>query len=440
MFIVLIQPLTHGRSTVRPLGLGYLSSALLQKGHKVRIIDNDIYKMTGKELAQKVISLAPDIAGITTNILNKWNALELGNLLSKDIMHIAFGGAQASLFPEWFLKKKNFFALRGEGEKNFALFAEYVSGSRPIEEVKGLSFINDSGVLVNNPPQELEENLDNILFPNTDLFEMDKYRIKFEGEYSTNIISSRGCPFKCIFCYHRLNGKFRQRSPENVIKEITLLKNKYGYGAFKFFDDNFTLRKKFVIDLSEKLIKEKTGIYWQCLSSSRNVDEEMLRIMYRSGCRQISFGIESGSEKSLKLMGKSATVEHNKKAIALCRKIGIRSKAYITIGYPWETKDDFKMTCVFLRKNPPDFVQAFLVFPFPKTDLENMVKERGSIIDYDALRGARDLNIPCFETDDFKKSDLIDWRSRIMDEHKRALTSIKFKKVFYEFANIFKKR
>lgn len=438
--IILVQPFTHGKSTVRPLGLGYLASHLISGGYRVRVIDNDIYKLEHKDLAERIIFYSPDVVGITTNLLNKWNAVELAGLLKDRIGYIVFGGPEASLYPEWFLREGNWFVSRGESEKGLLEFMEYVEGASALEGIKGFSFLNNRNEVINNPARELEEDLDNILFPDTKLFEMDKYKSKFEGVYSTNIISSRGCPFKCIFCYHRLNGRFRQRSPENVIDEIKLLKERYGYGAYKFFDDNFTLKKTFIYEFCEKVLKENIKIYWQCLSSARNVDEDMLKLMRRSGCRQISFGIESGSARSLKMMGKSSRVEDNARIIDLCRQVKIRSKAYITIGYPWEQDEDFMLTVSFIKEHTPDYVQAFIVYPFFNTDLERLVTQGGYHIDYEIIKGVRDLDVPSFETENFKKEDLINWRRRIVEAHREGLGRPGLKKIVHGFKRIIKKK
>lgn len=438
--IVLVQPFTHGRSTVRPLGLGYLASHLIKGGYRVSVIDNDIYRLSGKDLADRIISCSPDVAGITTNLLNKWNAIELAGILKDRVGYIVFGGPEASIRPEWFLREKNYFVSRGESEKGFAEFMKYAQGQTGLEGVKGFSFLNSQNEVINNPPAELEVNLDNIFFPDTELFEMDKYTNRFEGRLSTNIISSRGCPFKCIFCYHRLNGRFRQRSPQNVIDEMRLLKKRYGYTAFKFFDDNFTLKKTFIYEFCERLLEENMGIYWQCLSSARNVDEEMLRLMRRSGCRQISFGIESGSARSLKMMGKSSRVEDNARAIDLCRKIKIKSKAYITIGYPWEGHEDFMLTIDFIKKHTPDYAQAFIVYPFSNTDLERLVMQGGYHIDYEIIKGVRDLDVPSFETTNFTKEDLVNWRRRIVEAHTDALGKWGLRKIVHGLKRKFKKK
>lgn len=439
--VLLIQPATHGRTTVRPLGLGYLSSYLLTNGYKVKIIDNDIHQYASQELRQLADAFVPEVIGITTNILNKWNAIEIAEAFSKQYPYIVFGGPQATIAPEEFLSKENYYVIRGEGEISFLNFLRAIEAKADLTDVKSLSF-KSNGNVSHNPLETPIKDLDTSPFPNINLFEFEKYKFSFQGKKSTNLITSRGCPFKCIYCYHRMNASFRQRSPENVIEEIKHLNKDYGFKAFKFFDDNFTLRKKFVVDFCEKLIKSKLKARWQCLSAAKNVGEELLKIMYKSGCRQISFGIESGCQKSLDLMGKRTTVNQNKEALRLCRKIGITSKAYIIIGFPWETKEDIRETACFLEENPSDYLQLFFATPFPNTDLEKMVLEKNYVIDTEILRGARDFNVPMFETENFTKEELIKMHKDITKTHKKKSPQLylnKFslfsslKKILYAF-------
>ncbi|NQT07204.1 MAG: radical SAM protein [Candidatus Omnitrophica bacterium] len=421
MNITFVQPYTHGRTTLRPLGLGYLAS-VLKKDHNITIIDSDVCKIPLEAVAKKALSTRPDIVGISANVLNKWTGVSLAEMLKDSVKYIVFGGPEVTLSPEFFLTRENFYLLKGDAEKTLPLFIDFVNGG-PIKKVKILSYLRD-GKIINNELIELEENLDNIPFPDTDLFEMDKYQVQLHGKKLTNIISSRGCPFKCIFCYSILNKRFRQRSPQNIIDEMKMLNKKYGYEAFKFFDDNFFMKKEFVQEFCEKLHKNRLSVYWQCQGRVKHIDKDVLKMMYRAGCRRINLGVETGSPRSLKLLRKSSTVEANARAIDLCRKAGIETKSYLTVGYPWETKADVMLTVNFLKKHPPTNIQTLIVFPFPNTELERMVREKGYKIDPNVLRGARDLDVPSYETENFTKDDLIKWRKLIIDTHKNATTPL----------------
>lgn len=400
--VLLIQPKTHGRSTVRPLGLGYLASALSAGGHVVSIFDNDLYGHTSGDIRDSVALARPDIVGITTNILNQWEARDIGRAVSGVCSSVVYGGPQATLDPASFLVSPVCQVIPGEAEETFVRFV-------------------DTGAYT---PGGLQKNLDAIPFANMDLFEWQRYRWTLDGRACTNMIASRGCPLKCIYCYHQMNAVFRQRTVGNVLMEMRLLRDHYGFGAIKFFDDTFTMRRRWVEEFCRALLTERIGMVWQCIAVSRTVDADLIRVMAEAGCRQISFGIESGSQKSLDLMGKNTTIEQNRKALLACKRAGVRTKAYLIIGLPWETADDIAATRQFVAEVRPDYVQVFFATPFPNTDLERLVEAGGYEIDREALVGARDFNIPLFETEHFSKSDLLGWRLEIMDIHRRYVQRI----------------
>ena len=399
--VLLIQPKTHGKTSVRPLGLAYLASSLLANGHSVKVFDNDIYGYRPEEIRGLERGWNPSFVGITTNILSQWNAREIGKHLSSKFL-VVYGGPQATIAPEDFVGL-NQRVLHGESERSLVALADIVEhGGNPECIVSS----------------QVEKDLDALPFPNTTLFDFQKYQWHLEGRPCTNLVTSRGCPFKCIFCYHQMNPQFRQRSPGNVIEEMNELTSDHGFRAFKFFDDNFTLSPRFVEEFCEALVRLDRGWLWQCIGAAKTITGPKAALMARAGCRHVSMGIESGSQRSLEYMGKRTTVEQNLQAVASLRKAGIKSKAYLMLGFPWETAKDFAATESFVREAKPDIIQVFFVTPFPNTDLRHLVEKAGYEVDTEALRGARDFNLPSFETENFTRADLIRWRHRILDIHR----------------------
>ncbi len=436
--VLLMQPFTHGRTTIRPLGIAYLASFLFEKTTldiEVRILDMDEKKFSDSELKSYAGEFKPDVIGITTNILNQFNALRNAELL-KDYPYVIFGGPEATLDPGHFIKHDNFYVVKGEGEVIFSNIISAVAEGRDIRQVKGITYRDSDGSLINTSQEELIKDLDALPIPNINLFNFNSYISRnMLGMYETAMISSRGCPFKCIYCYHQLNANFRQRSPANLIEEMIYYRDNYGFKAIKFFDDNFTIRRRFIVEFCEQLIKKRVGMKWSCLSAARNVDQEILNLIKKAGCWLIRFGIESGTQKTLVKIGKKTTVEQNRAAIEMCRRAGIMSKAYIMVGFPWETKEDILETGRFLRDTPPDMAQILIATPMPNTMLEAMVIEAGYSIDIDLIEGARDFNIPTFETKNFTKAELRDLHGEVIHMYK---TSPKLR--FYNFKNKFRRR
>jgi anaerobic magnesium-protoporphyrin IX monomethyl ester cyclase len=406
--VLLYQPLTHGRTSTPPLSLAYLTTYIQKNTDfdvEIIVIDNDEKKFSTEHLKRFLLKTNPVIIGVTVNILNQFNALRDAEIF-KQYPYVIFGGPQASLEPECFLKEDNFYVVKGEGELTFSNIVKNVLKEKSLVDIGGVIYRNEKQEIIENPSDQLIKDLDVLPWPDLGVFDYKKYRTSINGERSTIILTSRGCPFKCIYCYHQLNAGFRQRTTDNIIEEMLFYKNRYGINAIKFFDDNFTLRRKFVEEFCQKLIIRKIGMIWWCLSAAKNVDLKLLELMKKAGCAGISFGIESGTQKSLDLMGKRTTVEQNRQAIMSCRKAGIQSKAYIMVGFPWETKEDILKTGQFLKETTPDLAQILIVTPMPNTQLEKMVLKAGCEIDRAAIEGARDFNVPTFETENFTKEEI----------------------------------
>ena len=183
----------------------------------------------------------------------------------------------------------------------------------------------------------------------------------------TPILTSRGCAFKCVHCISNLlwSRKVRFRSSDNVVKEIEEIVNKYNIREFNILDDTFTLRKDRLMEICRKIIEKNLKIFWICFSRVNTIDEEMADIMYKAGCRKISFSSESGSQKILNLMNKSATVEMGRKAISAVRKYGIEAHASFMFGNLGETKETIRETIDFAKSLDIDNATFSLPRPFP---------------------------------------------------------------------------
>ena len=190
-----------------------------------------------------------------------------------------------------------------------------------------------------------------------------------KGNIVTTIFTSRGCPYKCTFCDRPHLGKmFRARSPENVVQELEECV-KMGIDNFLFYDDTFSVNKKRVIDICKEIIKRKLNIDWDIRTRVDNVNEEMLRLMKKAGCNGIHYGIETGSEKILKVLDKGITIEQANRIFELTRKYRIPTLAYFMIGNPTETIDDINTTFKVMKMLKPDYVHLTILTPFPGTKI-----------------------------------------------------------------------
>lgn len=417
MKIVLIQPkVKNPGNNFLPLGLGYIAAYLIEHGHEAKIFDLEVQKFSDQELIKEIDEFQPDAVGFTVTIVSVNEALRLGKIFSGIYRWVLYGGAQATLDPESFLLAENNIVFRKEAELSLLEFCNALSSSNDFSNIRGISFLRN-GQAVHNPDRELIKDVNSLPFPARQLFPLSLYELYLRDRKATNIITSRGCPFDCIYCYN-VDRVYRPRSAENVLDELGYLKEKYGYKAFGIYDDNFTVNRQRLIDICQGLIHRKMKMVWRCYSRVDTLDEGLLKLMKKAGCFEICFGVESGCQKSLDLMKKNIKVEVSEKVIKLCKKIGILCKAFIMLGFPWETKEDIETTIAFIERIVPDDVQFMCVTPMTNTKLWRLVRERGYQIDeyIDYTR----FNNAVYGTENFTKEELDSYVSQARQRYKKA--------------------
>jgi len=420
MKIVFIQPRVKNPSNnFLPLGIGYLASYLIQNGHNARIFDLEVQKLSDEELLRGINEFSPDAVGITATIASADEAKRLGKILSPRYKWVLYGGPQPTMSPESFLLFENNIVFRKEAELSLLEFLNCLREKKDFKAMRGISFLKN-GEVAHNPDAELIKNIDSIPYPARNLYPLNLYEMYLHDKKATNILTSRGCPFDCIFCYNMAGRAYRTRSAENVLEELRMLKKEYGFQAFSIYDDNFTVDKERLRAICEGIINEKMNMSWRCYSRVNTLDENLLRLMKKSGCFEIAFGVESGCQKSLDLMRKRIKVDDSRNIIRLCKRVGIASKAFMMIGFPWETKDDIYETISFIEEILPDEVQFMCATPMPNTELYKLVAEKGyhidQNIDYTRLKNA------VYGTENFTKEELDNLAREARRRYKKART------------------
>jgi radical SAM superfamily enzyme YgiQ (UPF0313 family) len=211
---------------------------------------------------------------------------------------------------------------------------------------------------------------------------------------------------------------FRARSADNVVNEIRSLIDRYGCYHYRFNDDVFTIGKKRVMELCEKM--KPLGIYWRCHTRASLVDRELLQAMKDGGCVEVAFGVESADDKILKLVNKGETVESNKRAIKLCKEVGIQSKAYLMVGFPSETWESIEKMKQFMREAQPDKWSLSTFIPYYGSEMQKHPEKFGMrIIDNDWRKyyqyDTHQRNWSPIETDVASAKELIEHRRVIWD-------------------------
>ena len=270
--------------------------------------------------------------------------------------------------------------------------------------------------------------LDTISFPARHLVNMNRlsqnhfknFGLKMKGFgdiKSTNLISSRGCPYSCTFCFKDMWGtKWRARSAKNIIEEMDSLYNQYGINGFVFNDDTFVMDKKRVFELCE-LIKDKgLDVVWYCNGRANLMQEDMLKAMYDAGCRGIAYGIESGNQQILDSMKKSITLDQVRNAVRWTKEAGIHVSGYFMIGMLDETKETIRETIAFAKELELDFYGFSITTPLLGTELYNTAEERGLIQREKTLFKEWSFEVNTNLTRDCTDDDLVSFKNELFRE------------------------
>ncbi len=356
-----------------PLGLLYIAGYLEKYAkHNITVIDSQVEKLDYSSLESRVRSIRPDIVGITAMTMTMIDVIKTVDIVKSldSNIKVILGGPHVHLFPEETIDLKGVdFLVLGEGEVTFKELLDSVNDKSRLRDIPGLVF-KDNGKIINTGVRPLIKNIDEVPFPARHMVSYKKYTsLLSKGNIVTTIFTSRGCPYKCTFCDRPHLGKmFRARSPENVVQELEECV-KMGIDNFLFYDDTFSVNKKRVIDICKEIIKRKLNIDWDIRTRVDNVNEEMLRLMKKAGCNGIHYGIETGSEKILKVLDKGITIEQANRIFELTRKYRIPTLAYFMIGNPTETIDDINTTFKVMKMLKPDYVHLTILTPFPGTKI-----------------------------------------------------------------------
>ena len=377
--------------TNEPLGLAYIAGSLEAAGVEVKIADAPALRMSVEEIGQWIVRDRFDLVGVTMLTPMYHRSLEVLRQArrSSPAIRTVVGGPHPSVLPEQTLEEipELDFAVMGEGETTSVELVEALEGKRGLDSVAGLAFRKNGRIVVNSmrPPMR---DLDQLPLPARHLLPMDAYRMtrsRTQTEHSYTVSVARGCPFRCAYCFRTFGRTFRPHSPARIIQEMSLLVGQYGAKEINLEADTITLNRSFILNLCRALRESDLSreVRWTCESRVDTVDEEILRAMKEAGCWQISYGVESGSQRLLDLIEKGITLEQVEKTFALTKKLGIAIRAFFMLGLPTETREESWQTIRLARKLNAEWSQFTITVPFPGTKLYELAQAEG------ALRSAR---------------------------------------------------
>jgi len=362
-----------------PLGIMYLAGYLEQNSAcDVFLIDAQVEGMDYFGLEKRMEEISPDVVGIYASTLTLADVI-LTSRLAKKInphIHVSIGGPHISIYPQEALSFDSVDSvIIGEGEEVFAHLLNLIKSNNLRPSLNGLLIKNDGQILGSKNPAFIED-LDSLPFPARHHLPFKKYSSVISlNNPITNLISSRGCPFNCLYCFDGQKA-YRARTPKSVIDEIESCV-KLGINEFFFFDDTFGVNRDRVLGICDGIIERGLNISWNIRTRVNTVDEEVLRKLKKAGCHLIVYGIEAGTDQILKVLRKGTSVSEAEKALRLTRSMGITSIANFMLGSPQEKREHILKTIDFAIKLDPDYAQFAVTTPYPGTDLYFMALEKG---------------------------------------------------------------
>lgn len=382
-----------------PLGLCYLAAVAEKKGHKVKIIDNEVSMLNYESLENEISGFKPDVVGLT-GTSSKHNVIASYAKFIRGVCsaRIVLGGPHVSIMPDKVMEDMPDvdFLVVGEGEYTFLELVNALEEGADLRKISSLVF-RDGDKLIMNAKRGFVQDLDELPFPARHLLpDLKLYKPEFgyKRQPVTSMITSRGCPFRCTFCCKVFGNVYRHHSAEYIVSEIKHLVNEYGIREIDFVDDLFLLDINHVKKLCDLMEAEGVDVTWRCCGRinvlSGNLD--ILPKLKKAGCWYISFGLESGNQSVLNSINKDITLEQVREVIKCTHKAGIFTKGYFMIGHPSDTKETINDTVDFAASLDLDAANFNLVYPFHGTLLYAQALESGSFDkdDFESLYGETD--------------------------------------------------
>lgn len=369
MKLLLINPSSHTRYPIPPLGLLQLASDISMHGHIAFLNDLNVSPLDYNALIEC------DAVGITAVTPNINEAVELSKEIQEQYPRktIIVGGPHATILPEETLEAGSFdMALVGEADVTLPMLLDTLEGELPIDDVPNL-YCKSGDYIWHTELQNKPVDMSTLPMPDCSLLDISKYRPHVPHGRKKPwlpMITSRGCPYSCTFCSKPVFGsKYRALTAGNVVNQLSVLKDKHGVKEVAFYDDVFTMDFHRAYDICEGIRRANLDIDWSCETRVNLVGAGILKDLRGAGCFLIAYGIESGSQNVLSSLNKGISLEQIEEAIAHTREVGIQTVGYFMLGNPSETEEDIDQTINFAIKLKLDYAQFAITVPLPGSKL-----------------------------------------------------------------------
>ena len=357
-----------------PLELLNCAAILERQGHQVQLVDCHAEKLAPSGLARRVVPA--DLAILTTSSLDRWQCpnLELtpieayARALRPLADQLVLTGFHGTVEPEALLRQTQAdIAILGEPEE---VVCEWGQG-KALADVQGIAFLRDEQLI--SRPERAKVDLARLPTPALQLVDLRKYRYEILGGRFALLEASRGCPYPCTFCSRVMQGRpVRRKTPEQVGGEVQAAIDA-GARSLYFIDLEFTAVRPLVEGICQYLLDHRLTIRWCCQTRTDQVDEPLLKLMKRAGCRLIHFGVETGSARIAEQVQKRVTLEQQRAGVELARRVGLDVLCFFLLGHPGETVEEMEQTIRFAQTLNPTYASFHRVSPYHGTPLYDAV-------------------------------------------------------------------
>lgn len=382
-----------------PLGLAYLAAVLKENGYPVVILDINALDLREGQLRKKIQDIRPDVVGITVMTLLAQNAIKVARLIKEvdSNIKVVLGGSHLSIFPKETLSFDCVdYAIYGEGEYAFLELIKKIDEHSLLDTVAGLIYRKNGKIIINKVV--IIDDLDKLPHPAVGLLPLERYSLANALHPFASIVTTRGCPWRCGFCLRDpMNVKLRLRQPRLVVDEIQERIEKFGAREINICNDSLTANRAHIEGICNELLRRKIKIRWQGPSRIDTVTPDLLKLMAKSGCHTLRYGVESGSQEILNRMNKGITLSQIRNAFKWTKEAGIEIMAYFMLGYIGETAATMQQTIDFAKKLSPDGAIFAIATPLPHTELFQEAAAAGIVdsqywINFSLCRETRRIN------------------------------------------------